>query len=74
MPSTFAAFTFQTNKDTNMKTITELQIDFITLYEKMYAVVPSFGTFKDWNDPSWLARMYDDLYRTYNSELEEFWD
>ena len=57
-----------------MKTITQLQIDFITLYEKMYAVVPSFGTFKDWNDPSWLARMYDDLYKLYNSEPEELWD
>ena len=57
-----------------MKTITQLQIDFITLYEKMYAVVPSFGTLQDWQDAGWLARMYDDLYRTYNSEPEELWD
>ena len=57
-----------------MKTITQLQIDFITLYEKMYAVVPSFGTLQDWQDAGWLARMYDDLYRLYNSEPEEFWD
>ncbi|NDA33114.1 MAG: hypothetical protein EBZ04_12855 [Betaproteobacteria bacterium] len=42
-----------------MKTITQLQIDFITLYEKMYAVVPSFGTLQDWQDAGWLARMYD---------------
>ena len=57
-----------------MKNVAQLQIDFITLYEKMYAVVPSFGTLQDWQDAGWLARMYDDLYRTYNSEPEELWD
>ncbi len=57
-----------------MKTITQLQIDFISLYEQMYGFVPTFGTIHDWNNPGWLGRMYDDLYKTYNSEPEELWD
>jgi hypothetical protein len=55
-----------------MKTITQLQLDFISLYEQMYGFVPTFGTIYDWNNASWLGRMYDDLYKTYNSLPDEY--
>lgn len=55
-----------------MKTITQLQLDFISLYEQMYGFVPTFGTIHDWNNPGWLGRMYDDLYKTYNSLPDEY--
>ena len=54
-----------------MKNVALLQAKFIALYEQMYGFAPSFGTIYDWNNASWLARMYDDLYRTYNSLPEE---
>jgi hypothetical protein len=54
-----------------METVSQLQKKFITLYWEMYGFAPSFGTFEDWMDRNWLARMYDDLYRIYNSSPEE---
>lgn len=54
-----------------MKNVALLQAKFIALYEQMYGFAPSFGSFQDWNNPGWLARMYDDLYKLYNSGPEE---
>ena len=54
-----------------MKNVAQLQAKFIALYEEMYGFAPDFGSFKDWQDTNWLARMYDDLYKLYNSEPEE---
>ena len=57
-----------------MKNVAQLQAKFIALYEEMYGFAPDFGSFKDWQDTNWLIRMYDDLYKLYNSDPEEFWD
>ena len=54
-----------------MKNIARLQAKIMALYDQMYGFVPTFGSLEDWNDPNWLARMYDDLYRTYNSLPDE---
>ena len=72
MPSTFAAFIFQANKDIDMKNVATIRDKFIDLYYNIYGFYPSFGSYRDWNDPQWLNRMYDSLYKEYNSLPEEF--
>ena len=58
-----------------METITKLynmQDNLVELYNEMYGFDPDFGTVSDWNDINWVTRMYDSLYKEYNSLPEEF--
>ena len=57
-----------------METIAKLynmQDNLVELYNEMYGFDPDFGTVSDWNDIQWLNRMYDSLYKEYNSVPEE---
>ena len=68
---------FQANKDTDMKNVTAVQLwamqdKFCDLYFDIYGYRPDFGTVSDWNDIGWVTRMYDSLYKEYNSLPEEF--
>ena len=54
-----------------MENIMMLQDQLRDLFYNIYGFYPSFGSYKDWNDPQWLNRMYDSLYKEYNSLPEE---
>jgi hypothetical protein len=49
-----------------------MQDKFCDLYFDIYGYRPDFGTVSDWNDINWITRMYDSLYKEYNSLPEEF--
>jgi hypothetical protein len=74
---TLGAFMFQANKDIDMENVTAVQLwamqdKFCDLYFDIYGYRPDFGTVSDWHDIGWVTRMYDSLYKEYNSLPEEF--
>jgi hypothetical protein len=54
-----------------MENVATIRDKFIDLYYNIYGFYPSFGSYRDWNDIQWLNRMYDSLYKEYNSLPEE---
>ena len=55
-----------------MENIMMLQDQLRDLFYDVYGFEPSFGSVSDWNDPSWLARMYNSLYDEFHGVPEEF--
>ena len=63
---------FQANKDIDMENVATIRDKFVDLFYNIYGFYPGFGSYNDWNDLGWLNRMYDSLYKEYNSLPEEF--